>query len=126
MDNQETATVEHSKACMAFAEGIQHPNEKTLAMELLEGKSKEGDFSLGFDQSQIDSMRARLIGAGCDTLSEEVEEVEEEVLEPTSEDTATDSVENADTPSEDAPVATTGDAQMPEAPKVDGQDAPQA
>jgi hypothetical protein len=156
MDNQETTQAEHSKACIAFADGIQHPNERTLAQEILGGATVAGDFSLGFDHSQVKSMTDRLISAGCDTVAEAVSEEEfgvkgdeeAEEAEAPSEDTPSeegadqapeateDKVEagestapeaGTDTPSEDAPVQTDTDTQ-PEAPKVDGQgqDAPQA
>ena len=55
---------EHSNACTAFADEIQHPNERVLAQEILAGARVAGDFSLGFDHSQVVSMTNRLISAG--------------------------------------------------------------
>ena len=53
-----------SKACEVFVDGIAHPKEKVLAEEILQGK-KVGEFSLDFDQIQVDAMTSRLEGAGC-------------------------------------------------------------
>lgn len=55
---------EYSNECLKFTEGIAHPNEKVLAKEILEGK-KVGEFSLSFDQAQVDAMTERLKGGGC-------------------------------------------------------------
>ena len=53
-----------SKAREVFVDGIAHPKEKVLAEEILQGK-KVGEFSLDFDQIQVDAMTSRLEGAGC-------------------------------------------------------------
>ncbi len=89
---------EYSNECLKFTEGIAHPNEKVLAKEILEGK-KVGEFSLSFDQAQVDAMTERLKGGGC--FPDPVDDAP---------------VEEA--PAEDAPVADT--AQPEEAPKADG------
>jgi len=60
--------------CEEFLNGIVHPNEQILAREIMEGK-KLGEFSLSFDQAQIDTMTNSLKQVGCDIgVAEEMQE----------------------------------------------------
>ncbi len=86
-----------SKVCLAFVDGIAHPNEKVLAEEILQGK-KVGEFSLDFDQGQMDAMTERLKGAGC---FDPVEPEEPAGEEPKEDDEPNDEDENADDAGED-------------------------
>lgn len=123
--NEETAT--EMTSCEKFLEGIVHPNERILAREIMEGKRKEGEFSLSFDQAQIDTMVASLAHVECefdvsdgDTTDEEIEEKEEEVIgkdtdtvdEATDTDTAKDVTDEVPTEPEQEPGETT--AEIPE------------
>ena len=127
MDNQEQ---KHSKACVAYAQGLAHPNERALAEAILDGVADETiTAEQGFDQKQIDNMRNRLIGAGCDTVEGVAEEpearTEDLVDESVNDDIAID-------PAQDQQGNTgkvmTGALETPsadtDAPKVDGE--PQA
>ncbi len=105
-----------SNECTTFAEGIAHPNEKILAKEILEGKVM-GEFSLGFDQVQVDAMTEKLKGAGCfqveeEAPAEEVEETEDSETVDGSDDDASDTDEASDTTEDasDSADASEGDA----------------
>jgi len=104
---------EHSQACVQFAKSIEHPNERELALAILDGKEDEAIIEeMGFDKLQIDAMRNRLISAGCDTVDE-----------PSEEDSADQTADNSDenTDEDDTTSQTndaTDDAEEPELPEL--------
>lgn len=110
---------DHSKQCLEFVDGIQHPNEKVLAQEILAGK-KVGEFSLGFDQSQVDAMTDRLKGAGCFAPAEDVQAAPAEEVTP---EAATDAPEGGEAPTTPEAPAQTGEATA-DAPAEAGQETP--
>ncbi|HEC32794.1 MAG TPA: hypothetical protein ENI63_00860 [Candidatus Kaiserbacteria bacterium] len=97
--------------CEEFLNGIVHPNEQILAREIMEGK-KLGEFSLSFDQAQIDTMTASLENVGCEFVkdgNDAVEETETPEVPETSEtpvapETPVDAVAQDTTVTPEAPV----------------------
>lgn len=109
---------EISNQCREFVDGIQHPNERVLAKEILEGKTV-GEFSLAFDQSQVDAMTDRLRGAGCfdkptPTPAELAEEEPAEEVAPEATEDAPEGDSAPEVPANDEAPADAGEA-TPEA-----------
>lgn len=89
-ENQEATK---ATKCEEFLNGIVHPNEQILAREIMEGK-KVGEFSLSFDQAQIDTMTSSLENVGCLESDDVVDGTDSSALGPDVDenDAATDAV----------------------------------